>query len=190
MDVNKEVPKVKILSLRATDDSLKKFCEVGANATGRKILLALTEKEGYLNEIAQKVGITVPTLLNHMQKLKDIGLLTTICKPISRKTKEHNYFILNPDVFVSLTSLTPEEEQSKFKRIFKEGIKFVSIGFASVVSFLVASESDFTSSSSSWGERHDLVTENPLFPFVIFLGVLSVGLILEIIYTQIKKNRV
>ena len=69
MVVNEEAPKVKILSLRATDDSLKKFCEIGASDTGRKILLALTEKEGYLNEFANKLNLTVPTLYNHLKKL-------------------------------------------------------------------------------------------------------------------------
>jgi len=189
MDINKEPPKVKILSLRATDDSLEKFGEVISNKTGRKILLALTEKEGYLNEFANKLGITVPTLYNHLKKLEEMKVLKIIEKPISKKTKDHRYFIMNTDFFISLTSLTPEEEQSKLKRIFKEGVKFASIGFTSVVSFLIASDSNFKQSSPySVFSDDDLVTENPLFPIVIFLGVLLVGLILERIYKQIKKK--
>jgi len=191
MDINKEPPKVKILSLRATDDSLEKFGEVISNKTGRKILLALTEKEGYLNEFANKIGITVPTLYNHLKKLEEMGVLEIIEKPISKKTKDHRYFIMKTDIFLSLTSLTPDEEQSKLKRIFKEGVKFLSIGITSVVSFFIVSDSNFKQSSSWSGlNNNDLVTENPLFPIVIFLGVLLVGVILERIFIQIKKKRV
>ena len=188
MVVNEEAPKVKILSLRATDDSLKKFCEIGASDTGRKILLALTEKEGYLNEFANKLNLTVPTLYNHLKKLEEIDVLDIVEKPISKKTKDHRYFIMKTDFFLSMT---PEDEQSKLKRIFKEGVKFVSIGITSVVSFFIASDSNIKQSSSFSGLNNDgLDIENPLFPIVIFLGVLLVGLILERIYTQIKKNRV
>ncbi len=188
MAEKEEAPKVKILSLRATDDSLKKFGEVISNKTGRKILLALTENQGYLNEFANKLDLTVPTLYNHLKKLEEMGALEIIQKPISKKTKDHRYFIMKTDFFLSMT---PEDEQSKLKRIFKEGVKFVSIGITSVVSFFIASDSNFKQYSPYNDHlNNDLVTENPLFPTVIFLGVLLVGLILERIYTQIKKNRV
>ena len=190
MDINKEPPKVKILSLRATDDSLEKFGEVISNKTGRKILLALTEKEGYLNEFANKLGITVPTLYNHLKKLEEMKVLKIIEKPISKKTKDHRYFIMNTDFFISLTSLTPEEEQSKLKRIFKDGVKFASIGIAGMIvwfsdltHFLEESTSTFP---VPFGEELQGLHIDPFVPVLI---VLLIGLIVERILFGIKKRK-
>ena len=174
------IPKVKVLKI--TDKLLKSFGELCINDTSRSIMLILSENQMYVNEIAKKLTMRVSLVIHHLQKIIDLGIIEIEEKPISKKTKNHRYFKLNADIYFSLT---PDKDGNKLKRIFKDGVKFVGIGIAGIVSYLVSN-----SQTSTYLPPQSTLTENNvLSPVIVLLLVLIIGLIIERIYFQFKNKK-
>ncbi len=167
-----------------TDESLKQLGELLMTETSRSIILELIGKEMYVNEIAIKLQLRVSLVTHHLQKLKDLGLLDITSKPISKRTKNHDFFRFRTDVFLNFSEDTTGE---KLKRIFKESVKFASIGIISLTSFLFDFPSWFESNENNYAFPGE--PSNPLEPWVIFLVILVIGLALERIYFGLKKRR-
>jgi len=173
-----DVPKVKVLKI--TDHYLKTLGELCINETSRSIMLILSENQMYVNEIAKKLSMRVSLVIHHLQKIINLGIVDIEEKPISKKTKNHRYFKLNADIYLSLT---PDKDGNKLKRIFKDGVKFVGIGIAGIVSFLVSTSSN----SVALPPLQDL--KGGLSPLIVLLLVLLLGLVIERIYFQIKNKK-
>lgn len=134
-----EKPKVKVFDLN--DSSLKELGHVLSSPTARKIITVLVENEMYINELAKKIDTSSNLTSHHLEKLVKIGIVSITNKPISRKHKDHKYYKINMDIFISIKQ--NKTDGSKLKRIFKDTIKFASIGIAGLMMW------GFTSISSN-----------------------------------------
>lgn len=176
-----KIDKVKIFI--ATDKSLKQLGELLMTETSRLIILELIGKEMYVNELAIKLGLRVSLVTHHLEKLIKLGLLDIVHKPISKKTKDHRFFRFSTDIFLNFTK---DIDGKKLKRIFKDGVKFASIGIVAVTSFLVDYSSWFESTESNYAKP---LESNPLEAWLIFLALLVAGLVVERIYFGLKKRK-
>jgi len=127
-DNEESLPESKIKIIRLTDEYLKIFGELLTNETSRNIIMALVEKQMYVNQIADKLDMRVSLVIHHLQKLEKLGLLDIVEKPISRRTKDHRFFKIRTDVFLLFTN-------KDVQRIFKEGVKFASVALAGVATW-------------------------------------------------------
>lgn len=126
-----DIPRIKVFNL--SDESLKLLGELLTNESSRSIILALIENQMYVNQLAEKLDMRVSLVIHHLKKLGELGLLDIEEKPISKRTKDHKFFKINTDVFLSFTM---DKTGNKLKRIFKNGIKFTSIGITSLFVWL------------------------------------------------------
>ena len=174
------IPKVKVLKI--TDHYLKTLGELCINETSRSIMLILAENQMYVNEIAKKLSMRVSLVIHHLQKIIALGIVEIEEKPISKKTKNHRYFKLNADIYFSLT---PDKDGNKLKRIFKNGVKFVGIGIAGLVSYLITMSNNVVPSKHLPPDNQNIDAS----PVIILLLVLIIGLIIERIYFQFKNKK-
>lgn len=165
-----------------SEESLAKLGLALRNNNCRKIMILLSTKEMYVNQIASELKIGVNIVSDQVKILKELGLLKIKRKPIVRKGNDHNYYTLKTDIFISTF---PEE--NKIKRIFKEGIKFASIGIAGIVTWFI-STFDFTP-ADEWKAGEILYYANDLTPLAITFLVIIIGLIIERIYSIIIKKK-
>ena len=182
MRMIEKTDKVKIFI--PTDESLKQLGELLMTKTSRLIILELVGKEMYVNELAIKLKLRVSLVTHHLEKLVGLGLLDIVNKPISRKTKNHRFFRFKTDIFLDFTE---DLDGNKLKRIFKDGVRFASIGIVAFTSFLFDYPSWFKSNESNYAEPFE--SNNPLVSWIIFLTILVIGLVIERIYIGIKKRR-
>jgi len=118
--------KIKIFG---SDDNLKALGELLSNDTSRKIISSLMQNEMYTNEISTKLDMRVSLVIHHLKKMEELGLLNITNKKIIKKGQEHRFFKMNSDIFITLNNTKIEvKEKGILARIFREGIKFASIG--------------------------------------------------------------
>lgn len=133
-----DLPKIKVF--KPSDESLKLLGELLTNDTSRRIIMTLGESEMYVNKLAEKLDIRVSLVIHHLKKLGELGLLDITEKPISKRTKDHKFFKLSTDVFLSFTE---DKEENKLKKLFKNNIKFTSIGIITGVVFMITDLQNF-----------------------------------------------
>ncbi len=171
------------------DEYLKLLGEILSNKTGRLMFRLLSEKEYYANELAKKLNITPSLTSHHLKKLVELGLIDIKNKQIIKKGVEHEFFKIRSEIFISKSTKEKSEEKGLLQRIFKDGIKFTSIIFGGILSFIIASNS--ISDDVKWGgiAEHPFFSENFLFSITISLFIVIIGLIIERIYFQIKNKK-
>jgi len=168
--------KIKIFG---SDDDLKSLGELLSNETSRKIIKNLMEHQMYTNEIATKLDMRVSLVIHHLKKMEALGLLNITDKKIKRKGEKHRFFTMNFDIFVTLDKSKEDlDKKGILKRIFREGIKFTSIGIAS---FLVYNRID---TESTWGGTNDVQGISLEIPFLIVI----IGLIILLFLKKNRKN--
>ena len=86
----------------------------------------------YVNQISTKLNITPNLVTHHLKKLKSLGLVNVTSKPISRKTKNHNFYKIRNDIFVDLKPM-----EGKLKKVFKNGINLSVIGLSGIFSWVL-----------------------------------------------------
>lgn len=166
-----DIPRIKVFDL--SDTSLKLLGELLTNESSRSIIVTLIEKQMYVNQLAEKLDMRVSLVIHHLKKLGELGLLDIEEKPISKRTKNHKFFKINKDIFLSFTE---DKSGNKLSRIFTEVVKFASLGFVGVISYFMA-----LGGTSS--ELHDLLegelpTSDIMSPLVVSLTVIIFGLAL------------
>jgi len=98
-----------------------------------------------------------------------------------RKGVEHKHYKMMPNIFISISETKKEIHETGFlKRIFRDGIKFASIGIAAFLVWFIP--------TTSGRDYHD---PNGLFSTGLFFALLTiiVGLILVIIQLIKKRKR-
>lgn len=119
------------IKLFNSDESLKLLGELLSNKSSRDIIGLLIEKEMYKNAIATKLNLRLNLVSHHLEKMESIGLVEISHKKIIRKGDDHKFFRINPKIFLMPNYSEKEiKEKGILKRIFKDGIKFASIGLA------------------------------------------------------------
>lgn len=126
--------KIKVFS--SEDEKLKILGELLSNKSSRDIIRLLIEKEMYTNEIAKKLELRANLIIYHLQKMESIGLLEITNKKILRKGEEHRFFKIPSGMLIVPNESNEIAKNGFLKKIFKEGIKFVAIGFATIISFI------------------------------------------------------
>ena len=187
----------KIKVFTPDEKSLKTLGELLSNDTSRKIIKILIEDEMYVNQISVKLSITPNLVTHHLKKLESIGLVNVTSKPISRKTKNHNFYKIRNDIFVDLK---PKED--KLKRIFRPGIKIAGVCTGIIGTF---SSLQFIQKVTSKKPIYNQDAENilgdtpvqlePLIRIDIFwsdlysiIASLSAGAIIILYFLKIKKK--
>ena len=177
---NDDAPKIKVF---ASDDNLKALGELLSNGSSRNIIYNLMTKEMYTNEIATKLDMRVSLVIHHLKKLEDLGLLEITEKKIKRKGQEHRFFQIKSNIFVVLDNTSEEIKGKGFlSRIFKEGIKFASIGIAAILTFMV----NFNTIDRKLGTIHN-IESNDTDSLIYALIVVIFGLFIIYLLAQRKK---
>jgi len=127
----------KVMIFHIDDKSLELFSQVASNKTGRSIILILMEDELYTNEIATKLHIDVSLVIHHLKKLETLNLLDITEKPIVKKGKDRRHFKFKTSIYMSRLPKVETEKQGILKKIFKESVKFASIGIAAIFSWMI-----------------------------------------------------
>lgn len=162
------------------DTKLKILGELLSNDTSRTILILLKENEMYKQQIAKEIGIGVSTVIYHISKMEEIGLVFKSQKKIVRKGQEHNFYKISPKISIDLTKTQPDRKnyRNKVKDIWMFAVIFV----AAIASYLFGVRS---------GGTDALVSDAPtpdLYPFIYPLIVVAVGLTAYLAYRKNKKK--
>ena len=168
-----------VKEFKLTHEGLKEFGHLLTNDTSRKMIMGLSEgKDMYLFELAKKLQTEPNKLEHHMKKMKELKLLKVTPKKISRKHKEHDYYLHLNDYFINV--MNPEEE-GKLDKIFNRKIvQVASVGIASVVSYFATQfnlSNDVMKPQTNFFDLSDI-------PYIVIILGLSIILILE----KIKKK--
>ena len=165
------------------DHSLKLLGELLSNQVSRDIIRLLIEKEMYANELANKLNIQFSLLSHHLKKMEKLGLLSVNEKRIIKKGELHKYYKINPGIFILLNHTKDETKQKgTLQKIFKESIKFASIGIAAFVSWILAKNNVFKD-DNMWSAP--FTTDNSI---TISLIIIIIGL--SVVYFLEKKKKV
>ena len=169
--------KIKLFTFN--DESLKILGELLSNETSRKIINSLIENEMYTNELSVKLDIPISLVGHHLRKLEQVNLVEVTEKPLVKKGVKHKHFRMIPNLFVGLN--TSENNDNKIKNIFKKGMKFASIGIVSLGYYLFTKPPEVSDDFLTLASQKE---PNLTYPLLIIL----VGLIIERIFTEIKKK--
>ncbi len=173
-----DTPQIKVF---ASDDNLKALGELLSNDSSRNIIYNLMNKEMYTNEISTKLDMRVSLVIHHLRKLEDLDLLEITEKKIKRKGVEHRFFKIKSNIFVVIDKDKKEiEEKGLLKKIFNEGIKFTSIGFVTLGTYLITKPE--LKDELVFASSKDINLTIPLI-------ILVIGLICERVYVEIKKKK-
>lgn len=130
---DKDFDKIKVFS--SDDDKLKILGELLSNKTSRDIIKLLIDKEMYANEIARKLKLRRNLVIHHVRKMEAIGLLEITNKKIIRNGEEHRFFKIPRSMLIVPNESTEIRKNGILKKIFKDGIKFVSVGIAGIITW-------------------------------------------------------
>lgn len=125
---------IKIFS--SDDEKLKILGELLSNKSSRDIIKLLIDKEYYINEISDKLGLRVNLVIHHLKKMEELGILLITEKKIVKKGINHRYFRINPYFFV-IPKESKDEVKSNdtLKKFFKDGIKFSIVVFTGLLTW-------------------------------------------------------
>jgi len=177
----------KIKVFDSDENKLKILGELLSNDTSRRMIKLLIEQESYTNQIAKLLDIRVSLVIHHLKKMEEIGILEIHNKKIVKKGKEHRYFRMVPGLFVLLNQTKGEiKEKGILKNIFKEGIKFGTLGI--VAGFL------WFFDIANYGKIEDVYPSSfggsvQQDPIIIPLIVVIIGLSIQLIFSCIKKRK-
>ena len=167
----------------ASDDNLKSLGELLSNETSRKIIMNLMNNEMYTNEIATKLDIRVSLVIHHLRKLEELGLVEIVDKKIKRKGEKHRFFKMNFDIFITLDKNKEDvDKKGILKRIFRDGIKFTSIGLAAIISYIIPQQFYSKNTWSVLDNMDELSIELPLI-------IIIIGLAMGRIYSYFKNKK-
>lgn len=190
--------KIKVFS--SDDEKLKILGELLSNKSSRDIIRLLSENEMYTNEIAVKLDLRPNLVIHHLQKMKSIGLLEITNKKITRKGEEHRFFKIPSGIFIVPNESKNIKENGLLKRFFKNGIKFVAIGIAAVIPWIVTEDGLLSQLIEPGGKHTGVVSTNrpeanffqnlsEIDPIVFSLFFIATGLALERILSYVMKKR-
>ncbi|KAF6245124.1 winged helix-turn-helix domain-containing protein [Nitrosopumilus sp. b2] len=128
---SKDVDKIKVFS--SDDEKLKILGELLSNKSSRDIIRLLIEKESYTNEIARKLELRPNLVIHHLQKMMSVGLLEITNKKITRKGEEHRFFRIPKSMLIIPNESKKIKKNGILKKVFKDGIKFVTIGLVAFI---------------------------------------------------------
>ncbi|HJT10332.1 MAG TPA: winged helix-turn-helix domain-containing protein [Candidatus Nitrosotalea sp.] len=124
--------KIEILSTE--DDKIKTIGELLSNESSRNMLKILLDDTMTANQIAQKIGISLPLAIYHLKKMQELGIVS-----VSTNQDDSKYYTSSKFAFI-ITSSKVSEKAKTSKSLFnslKRIYRFASIGFGGLVSWVV-----------------------------------------------------
>ena len=184
-------PEIKIIT--DDEDSLKILGELLSNKTSRDLMKFLMNKSEYKKKISDSTGVPFALVEHHLKKMEKIGLVKITNKQLIKSGVLHKtYKITAEGIFVLLNSKEKVEEKGTIKKIFREGVKFASIGIAFIGSSII-SQNHFKVNEINYpipfGSDIPQSATNSLEFWIYPLMVLVVALIIERIIFGIKKRK-
>lgn len=166
-------------------DALRILGNALASKTCNKIMQLLHDKEMYANQISKKLGIQLNLTLFHLNKLEEIGIVKVTYKTFVRNGAKHKHYKMTPNILISIFQTKKEIHETGFlRKIFRDGVKFASIGIAGITTWFISTFNSLDEWKS--GEQHLNIIEMP--PLVISLLVIIIGLVIERVYSITKKR--
>jgi len=174
----------KIRVFSSDDERLKLLGELLSNKSSRDIMRLLTEKESYINEIAETLDLRTSLVIHHLKKMEELGMVEITMKKLVKKGIGHKFYRVVPNLLIIVSRAEKEEPQEKIlKRILKQGIKFGAIGAASLASWILLYR--LPDPRAQIGSEHLTAAESVIPSMVIII----VGLIIERIFAIKKAKR-
>jgi len=130
-------------------DTLRILGNSLASKTSHKIMHLLQHEEMYANEISKKLGISLNLVSFHLTKLEKIGVVKVTYRRMVKNGSEHKYYKMMPNIFISMFETKKEIHETGFlRKIFRDDVKFVSVGLGVLGSWFL-SRGIFTDGESS-----------------------------------------
>lgn len=86
------------------DDKAKILAMELANDKGRKVLDAIFENKKSSSDLAKELNLGLPTILFHIERLKETGLIEVIDTELSKKFREIKYYGISKKAILILPS--------------------------------------------------------------------------------------
>ncbi len=170
------------------DDTLKTLGELLANKTSRDLMKFLMSKSAYKKKISDELGVPFSLVEHHLKKLEKLGLVKITNKKLIKGGVLHKTYKITADgIFLMLNTTKKEiDEKRTLKKIFKEGIKFASIGI--IAGFVWMSDIINLGNTKKvypvpFGES---VQQDPI---VLALIIVIIGLSVQLIFSYKKKKK-
>ena len=173
------------------DESLKVLGELLSNKTSRELMKFLMNKSTYKMKISDEMGVPFSLVEHHLKKMEVLGLVKVTNEKIIKGGVMHKTYKITAHGIFILLNHTKEElkQEGSLKRIFKEGIKIVTVG---MVSFLTWTQTTRTSVSPDNGifdfsKSLDIVfyEQSMFFPMLVIIT----GLIIHQTYGWKKRKK-
>lgn len=188
MEVKKDV-EIKVIS---DEESLKILGELLSNQTSRDIMKFLMNKSAYKKKISDELNVSYSLIEHHLKKMEKLGLVKITNRKLIKKGVPHKTYKITADgIFLMLNTTEEEVEKSGvLKRIFREGIKFASIGIASIGSWFITTnfqeklEDTDLSNMTEWSGNNSFSD-----PITVPLIILVCGMFLIWFFEKYKKRK-
>lgn len=170
------------------EDSLKIVGELLSNKTSRDLIKFLMSKSAYKKKISDELGVPFSLVEYHLKKLEKLGLVTITNKKLIKGGVLHKSYKINADgIFIMFNTKEEIKEKGILKKIFREGVKFASIGIAGYFVYLT-DIFNFSNSDKVYGIPFGQQTLliDPIIPGLI---VIINGLIIERLISFKKKKK-
>ena len=139
------------------DEKAKIVGEILSNDTSRTILNLLNaSNEKTLNQIAQETGLSLSLVTHHLKRMQSVQVVKI--SRVGRSVKGHkmNYYSATNQSFL----ITPSKEPiNSVKSSLRKFSKFVAIGMAGVVSWMILKPSGEFSEQTSPGVPQDAIKD-------------------------------
>ena len=176
---DENLDKIKVLS--SEDDKLKVLGELLSNKSSRDIIKLLIQRESYTNEIANMLDLRISLVIHHLNKMESIGLLGVTKRKITKRGNEHRFFRVMPSIVIFPNNPDQVTKEKTINRIFKNTVKFASIGVAAFIAHWILLPRQFQGA-------YENVTESVIPISVIPYIVIIVGLIILLIEKKKKGS--
>lgn len=143
------------------DERIKIIGEELANDTGRAIFGKISQGVTSSNEIAKTLGISLPLVNWHVNRLLGVGLIKVDKIELSQKNKQMKYYA---PVKTALVIIPPEDPSGKKSEVSKKEtvLKKLRHYMASIVSFVVVSSGIYIVEKSQTQEVTTPITTAPM----------------------------
>ena len=171
MEIKKDV-KIEVIS---DEESLKILGELLSNQTSRDIMKFLMNKSAYKKKISDKLNVSYSLIEHHLKKLEKLGLVKITNRKLIKKGVPHKTYKITADGIFLMLNTTDEEVKKSgvLKGMFREGIKFASIGIVSLVTWFL-NKNIILTDNNIWSYPYTINNHITIPLIVIIIGLFVV----------------
>ena len=181
--------KESFLLVSLNEDKAKKLAQVVSNASCRRILEYLTEKEATESELAKKLGIPLSTVHYNLKHLTEAGLVSAEEFHYSTKGREVNHYKL-ANKFIIIAPKTTFGFKEKLRSILPVALLLAAVGVVLQFAGSRATFGSFKAASAELAQEAAAPlsrTASPSIALWFFLGA-ALALVLYL-FLEYWRNR-